>query len=57
MSNSITELKQKNGTFDSTWLKTYNGFEDYTEEDAEKTVEQLRQLANIVCGHVQKTST
>jgi HEPN domain-containing protein len=57
MSKPIIELKQKNRTFNSTWLKTYEGFEDYTEEDAEKIVEQLQKLANIVCDHVQKTST
>lgn len=56
MSNSILELKQKNKIFNSAWLKTYEGFEDYSEEDAEKTVEQLRSIANIVCDHVQKAS-
>ncbi|MDC6390644.1 hypothetical protein PP182_18300 [Maribacter sp. PR1] len=57
MSNPTIELKQKKRTFNSTWLKTYEGFEDYTKEDAEKIVEQLQQLANIVCDHVQKGST
>ncbi|WP_318311582.1 MULTISPECIES: hypothetical protein [Flagellimonas] len=57
MSNPIIELKRKNRTFNSTWLKTYKGFEDYTEEDAEKIVEQLRELADIVCRHVQKGNT
>jgi len=56
MSNSIFEPKQKNKIFNSTWLKTYKGFEDYSEEDAEKIVEQLQALANIVCDHVQKGS-
>jgi hypothetical protein len=56
MSNPTIELKQKKRTFNSTWLKTYEGFEDYTEEHAEKIVEQLQQLANIVCDHVQKGS-
>ncbi|MAU17233.1 MULTISPECIES: hypothetical protein [Flagellimonas] len=54
MSNPIIELKRKNRTFNSTWLKTYNGFEDCEEEEAKKIVEQLRELADIVCGHVQK---
>jgi len=54
MSNSIVELKQKNKIFNSAWLRTYEGFEDYSEEDAEKTVEQLQEIANIVCDHVQK---
>ncbi|MDC6390406.1 hypothetical protein PP182_17075 [Maribacter sp. PR1] len=56
MSNAIIELKQKNRTFNSTWLKTYKGFEDCSKEDAEKIVEQLLALANIVCDHVQKGS-
>ena len=56
MSNSILEPKQKNKIFNSTWLQTYKGFEDYSEEDAEKIVEQLQALANIVCDHVQKGS-
>ncbi|MFS4469631.1 hypothetical protein [Maribacter sp. 2210JD10-5] len=56
MLNSILELKQKNKIFNSTWLRTYEDFEDYSEEDAEKTVEQLQAIANIVCDHVQKES-
>ncbi|GMN07367.1 hypothetical protein MTsPCn5_27560 [Croceitalea sp. MTPC5] len=56
MSNSILEPKQKNKKFNSVWLKTYEGFEDYSEEDAERIVEQLLALANIVCDHVQKVS-
>jgi hypothetical protein len=54
MSNTIIEPRQKSRTFNSTWLKTYKGFEDYSEEEAEKILEQLRELANIVCRHVQK---
>ena len=56
MSNAIIELKHKNRTFNITWLKTYKGFEDCSKEDAEKIVEQLLALANIVCDHVQKGS-
>jgi len=56
MLNSILEPKQKNKKFNSEWLKTYEGFENYLEEDAEKIVEQLQALANIVCDHVQKGS-
>jgi hypothetical protein len=54
MSNTIIEPRQKNRTFNNIWLKTYEGFEDYTEEEAEKILEQLQELANIVCDHVQK---
>ena len=54
MSNTIIEQRQKNRTFNSTWLKTYKGFEDCPEEEAKKVVEQLRELADIVCRHVQK---
>ena len=54
MSNTIIEQRQKNRTFNSTWLKTFIGFEDYSEEEAEKILEQLRELADIVCRHVQK---
>jgi len=57
MSNPIIELKRKNRTFNSTWLKTYKGFENYSEEEAKKVVEQLRELAGIVCRHVQKGNT
>ncbi|MEM8926737.1 MAG: hypothetical protein AAGC45_00930 [Bacteroidota bacterium] len=57
MSNPTIELKQKKRTFNSTWLKSYEGFEGYSEEDAEEIVKQLQKLANIVCDHVQKTST
>jgi len=56
MSNSTVEPKQKNKIFNSTWLRTFQGFEDCPEEDAERIVEQLLALANIVCGHVQKGS-
>lgn len=56
MSNPIVEQKRKNKIFNSTWLKTYKGFEDCSKEDAEKIVEQLLALANIVCDHVQKGS-
>jgi hypothetical protein len=56
MSNLIVEPKQKNRIFNSTWLRTYQGFEDCSEEDAERIVEQLLALANIVCDHVQKGS-
>jgi len=56
MSNSIVELKRKHKIFNSTWLKTYKGFEEYSEEDAERIVAQLQKLANIVCNHVQKES-
>ncbi|WP_157517949.1 hypothetical protein [Flagellimonas lutaonensis] len=54
MSNPIIELKQKKRTFNSTWLKTYKGFEGYSEEEAENIIEQLQKLADIVCNHVQK---
>jgi heme-binding NEAT domain protein len=54
MSNTIIEQRQKNRTFNSTWLKTFKGFEDYSEKEAEKILEQLRELTNIVCRHVQK---
>ena len=54
MSNPIIELKRKNRTFNSTWLRTYKGFEDCPEKEAKKIVEQLRELANIVCRHIQK---
>jgi len=57
MSNQIIELKRKNRTFNNTWLKTYKGFEDCPEEEAKKVVEQLRELADIVCRHVQKGNT
>jgi NADPH-dependent 7-cyano-7-deazaguanine reductase QueF len=57
MSNSVFGPKRKNGTFNSTWLKTYKGFEEYSEEEAERILEQLRELANIVCRHAQKTGT
>ncbi|WP_180272345.1 hypothetical protein [Maribacter sp. 4U21] len=57
MSKVLIEPKQKNGTFNSTWLKTFKGFEDYSEEEAERILDQLRELANIVCCHVQKTGT
>ncbi|MEA1786781.1 hypothetical protein U1E44_11810 [Arenibacter sp. GZD96] len=56
MSNSVFGPKRKKGTFNSTWLKTFNGFEEYSEEEAERTLEQLQKLANIVCRHVQQGS-
>ncbi|MDC6405040.1 hypothetical protein [Maribacter flavus] len=55
MSNSVFGPKRKKGTCNSTWLKTFNGFEEYSEEEAERILEQLGELANIVCRHVQKT--
>ena len=55
MLDPIIKLKQKKRTFNSTWLKTYQGFEGYSEEEAEDHVEQLQKLAEIVSAHVQKS--
>ncbi|MEL6975875.1 MAG: hypothetical protein AAGL29_10835 [Bacteroidota bacterium] len=57
MSNPTIQLKQNKRTFNSTWLKTFKGFEGYSEEEAENIIQELQKLANIVCEHVQKSET
>ncbi|MEL6304529.1 MAG: hypothetical protein AAGL29_15765 [Bacteroidota bacterium] len=57
MSNPTIELKQNKRTFNSTWLKTFKGFEGCSEAEAENIIGQLQKLAEIVCEHVQKSET
>lgn len=38
------------------WLKSFNGFEDHSEEQVEQELNSLKKLAELVCRHLINTS-
>lgn len=49
MSTSIIEKKK----YKPEWLRKFKGFENYTEEQADKELEKLELLASIMAQHLQ----
>ena len=45
--------KQK---YNEEWLKTFKGFDSYSEEESKKTIKQLEMLADVICQHFVNTS-
>lgn len=39
------------------WLRTYEGFENYSEEEAKKALDTVRSLAHILMGMYNCTPT
>lgn len=57
MTSLITKKNNnKNVSLDSEWLRTFKGFENYSEYEAENTIITLQKLANIACRHIINTS-
>lgn len=50
------EQKVKEEKYNTEWLKSFDGFEDYSKEEAEEELGSLKQLAQIVCQHLINTS-
>ncbi|MCH3884572.1 hypothetical protein [Tenacibaculum aquimarinum] len=50
------EQETKEEKYNSEWLKSFEGFEEYSKEEAEKELDSLKQLAQIVCQHLINTS-
>ena len=38
------------------WLKSFEGFENYSEQQAEQELSSLKKLAELVCRHLINTS-
>ena len=53
---TIVETKNNNKEYDLEWLKSYEGFEECTEEEAIETIKTLKELAEMVCTHLMNTS-
>ncbi|WP_452223727.1 hypothetical protein [Lacinutrix chionoecetis] len=49
MSTSIVKKKK----YKPEWLRKFKGFENYTEEEADKELEKLELLASIMAQHLQ----
>jgi hypothetical protein len=57
MSNSIVVEKQnQRRTYSTEWLKSFKGFEHYSEKEAEEVIRNLEDVATIVCTHLINTS-
>ncbi len=50
------EQKVKEEKYNTEWLKSFDGFEDYSKEEAEEELGSLKQLTQIVCQHLINTS-
>ena len=50
------EQEAKEEKFNIEWLRSFEGFEDYSKEEAEDELDSLKQLAQIVCQHLINTS-
>lgn len=56
LETTIVETQKNNKDYDFEWLKTYEGFENCSEEEAKDTINTLKELAEIVCMHLFNTS-
>lgn len=57
MSKAIAVKQQvEEQKYNEEWLKSYKGFENYSKEELEKTIQQLEMLADVVCIHFMNTS-
>ncbi len=57
MSKSIVvNPLQKEKNYNVQWLRTFEGFEDYSEEQAERELISLKGLSEIICQHLLNTS-
>lgn len=50
------EQEKKEEKYNTEWLKSFEGFKDYSKEEAEDELDSLKQLAQIVCQHLINTS-
>tara|TARA_Y100001963_G_C6738356_1_gene427576 strand:+ start:220 stop:393 length:174 start_codon:yes stop_codon:yes gene_type:complete len=53
---NAVEQQEKKNKFNAKWLKTFKGFEDYSEEQAIEELASLKNLAEILCQHLLNTS-
>jgi hypothetical protein len=53
----MDESKQKRGYPSMTveWLRTFEGFENYTDQEAEEALKTIRSLAQILIGVYNRT--
>lgn len=42
--------------YNEKWLKSFQGFENYSEKESKTTIKQLEMLADVVCTHFMNTS-
>jgi hypothetical protein len=50
------EKKYKEKNISSEWLRTFKGYESYTDEEAENEIKKLEQLSALICRHLCNTS-
>ena len=43
-------------SFTPEWLRSFKGFENYSDTKAQHEIEQLKELAVIICRELQNTS-
>ena len=48
--------EEKQSRFNSEWLQKFRGFENYSNEEANRTIKQLEMFADVVCRHFMNTS-
>jgi hypothetical protein len=57
MSNSIVVEKQnQRRTYSTEWLKSFKGFEHYSEKEAEEVIRNLEVLGEVICKHLMNSS-
>lgn len=54
MSTLIIETKNRKIGLD--WLRKFKGFENYSDQEAERELKELDELSRIICQHIQNTS-
>lgn len=42
--------------YNEEWLKSFEGFENYSKEESKRIIKQLEMLAEVVCIHFMNTS-
>tara|TARA_R110002012_G_scaffold134120_1_gene287347 strand:- start:1307 stop:1480 length:174 start_codon:yes stop_codon:yes gene_type:complete len=50
------EKKYKEEKISPEWLRTFKGYESYTDEEAESELKKLEQLSALICRHLRNTS-
>lgn len=53
---TAVEQQEVHQKFNTEWLKTFEGFENYSDEQAEEELASLKKLANILALHLLNTS-
>jgi hypothetical protein len=50
------EKKYKEIKFSPDWLRSFKGYENFSDNQAETEIKKLEQLSTIICGHIRNTS-